>query len=600
MTAPAISESDRTYKNPVYPRSFPDPFVLKHGRDYFAYCTGVHDDGRVFQTLHSNDLVHWTELGGAMRRLDVDAPFYWAPEVTFHAGRYYLYYSVGNETLMEIRLAVSERPDGGFEDAGTRLTFEDFAIDPHVFIDGDGQPYLFYATDFLEHSHIGTGTVVDRMLDWDKLEGRPRPVTRAKYDWQVYDPARKEKGGVRWHTVEGPFVLKRKGRYFEMFSGGNWQNTSYGVSFAVSDHLLTADEWQQFSDGEQTLPILRTTPDIIVGPGHNSVVRGPNGRDLYCVYHRWTEAGRVMAIDRMDFAGDRIFVAGPTNDVQPAPYHPDIVEATQGGSRDGVPFSRVSLPPASLCEFVVSNGHDGPAGFELYAGGQRVFDYFLEREDVGIAEPLSAPTAVLSVDINERRLRLSRDGVPQGRFSGMLVQVPDELRIYGLEGTSVAVTEGFEELFDQDIDPSENGWRPSGTVRVENGVMLIQSPKGESAAVRRCFSDGFELAVNLRVEMPSTGARFGIRIESSTGSSFHVGYSDGKVTYDPDSNGFPSELSAFAVTRQIRISALKGRTMVYLDGSLLGTTDGIVNAEAFRIYCKGTDLALDMVRLTRI
>ncbi len=57
-------------------------------------------------------------------------------------------------------------------------------------------------------------------------EGNPRPVTRARYDWQIYDPNRKEKGGVRWHTVEGPAVIKRKGLYYEMFSGGNWQNTS--------------------------------------------------------------------------------------------------------------------------------------------------------------------------------------------------------------------------------------------------------------------------------------------------------------------------------------------------------------------------------------
>src|SRR5204862_1211847 len=144
---------------------------------------------------------------------------------TFSDGTYHLYYSVGNETFMEIRVATSREPSGPYVDTGRKLTTQDFAIDPHVFIDDDGSSHMFYATDFLDYSHVGTGTVVDRMLDPFPLAGNPRPVTRAKYDWQVYDPARREKGGDRWHTVEGPVVPKRTGTYFELFSGGNWPNT---------------------------------------------------------------------------------------------------------------------------------------------------------------------------------------------------------------------------------------------------------------------------------------------------------------------------------------------------------------------------------------
>ena len=84
----------------------------------------------------------------------------------------------------------------------------------------------------------------------------------------------------------------------------------------------TAGEWEQFSDGDKVLPILRTVPERVVGPGHNSVVYGPNNRELFCVYHRWTEAGRVLSIDRMDFAGGRIFVTGATDTPQPAPFLP--------------------------------------------------------------------------------------------------------------------------------------------------------------------------------------------------------------------------------------------------------------------------------------
>lgn len=314
----------KNYTNPVYAGSFPDPFVLKHEGEFFAFCTGPRDDGRIFGLLRSSDLVNWTELPGAMEPLAdgiAAGSLYWAPEVTFEDGTFYLYYSVGNETFMELRVATSPTPQGSYVDSGRKLTSQDFAIDPHIFIEDDGSWHMFYATDFLEYSHIGTGTVVDRMIDPFTLAGHPRPVTRAKYDWQVYDPARKEKGGVRWHTVEGPFVLKRKGKYFEMFSGGNWQNITYGVGYAVSDSLDSDEEWRQQVDGTDTLPLLHTIPGKVIGPGHNSVVTGPNGRELYCVYHRWENGERVMCIDRMDFAGgDRLFVTGPTHGPQPAPF----------------------------------------------------------------------------------------------------------------------------------------------------------------------------------------------------------------------------------------------------------------------------------------
>lgn len=312
-----------TYLNPVYRRDFPDPFILKHAGEYWAYSTGFWRDGRAFGVLHSRDLIHWRELDGALAPLPGEHPCYWAPEVTYENGRFLMYYSVGNEKRMHVRVAVADDPAGPFTDSGHQLTGAEFAIDPHVFIDEAGARWLFYATDFLTHTHIGTGTVRELMLDQFTLAGDPRPVTRARYDWQVYDPARREKGGVRWHTVEGPFVLRRKNLYYQMFSGGNWQDLTYGVSYATSDRIERTDEWEQLADGERVLPILRTIPERVIGPGHNSVVRGPDNQQLFCVYHRWDgERGRVLAIDRLDWVGERMIVLGATTTPQPAPVPP--------------------------------------------------------------------------------------------------------------------------------------------------------------------------------------------------------------------------------------------------------------------------------------
>ena len=365
MTSERTSLTQLHYKNPVYPFSFPDPYVLKHNGEFFAYCTGHWSDGLVFGVLQSHDLIEWSPVGGAMTPLDNSAPFYWAPEITYDNGTFYLYYSVGNETLMHLRVAVSDRPDGGFEDTGHQLTFQDFAIDAHVFQDDDGSKYLFYATDFLDHSHIGTGIVVDRMIDWYTLAGEPRPVARAKYDWQVYDPARKEKGGVRWHTVEGPFVLKRKGTYFMMFSGGNWQNPTYGVSYATSDRILKDGEWDQYCDGEKLLPILRTYPEKLIGPGHNSVVRGPDNRELYCVYHAWVNDQRVLAVNRMEIVGGQMMIEESPFLEKPRPNLPERF----------VPGETIaSLPASFLLEagFIISASADGARFGLRFAAGQEM------------------------------------------------------------------------------------------------------------------------------------------------------------------------------------------------------------------------------------
>ncbi len=549
MPADSKSFSTGTYLNPVYPRSFPDPYVIKFRGEYFAYCTDFWRDGRVFGVLRSRDLVDWTEIGGAMQKLDSDAPFYWAPEVIYANGKFYLYYSVGNETLMELRVAVSDRPDGGFVDSGVKLSAEDFAIDAHVFVDTDGQKYLFYATDFLDYSHIGTGTVVDKMTDFFMLEGRPRPVTRARFDWQVYDPHRIEKGGVRWHTVEGPFILKRKGVYYEMFSGGNWQNITYGVSFAVTNDIARDEEWAQFSDGEKVFPILRTIPDVVVGPGHNSVIRGINQRELYCVYHCWTEHGRVLAIDRMDFAGTRIFINGATHTPQPAPFKPSFVEFFDGEilsqnwtvlgdwnvsdneivseffdeSSDYSDDSRLlanSKAESFMCEFylraVETADDESGLGFTLlrsvkegyqreifkfiiFPFSNRVIAYYpgngaTQEEEFELPEDFdSSAFHLLHVEADGGFIKIQLDEA-NFRLERALKYPVNQIAL-AVENmragfSAFTLTEGFEDLFDwQDSSKaSEHGWQKlteTGECASENGELFLSNKEASDAILAK-------------------------------------------------------------------------------------------------------------------
>jgi beta-xylosidase len=316
-----------TYQNPVWPGYFADPFVLEYQGAYYAYGTGatlLEADGRAFPVLTSTDFAHWTYVGGAMEPLaDPAGTAYWAPEVAERDGKFYLYYSAcggdGDESH-RLRVAIADHPAGPFHDSGhLLLPEEDFTIDAHPFRDPrDGRWYLFFAKDFFD-GRVGTGTAVVALHDdMVSTSGPPRPVVRATADWQIYERDRPlyDRTWDAWHTVEGPFVVHHDGRYYCFYSGGPWTTPSYGVSYGVADSVMGPyrDDWSQ--DGPT---VLRGLPGQVLGPGHNSVVRGPDGQTDFIVYHAWdpTHTARRMCLDPIDWTPEGPRAAGPT--VEPRP-----------------------------------------------------------------------------------------------------------------------------------------------------------------------------------------------------------------------------------------------------------------------------------------
>src|SRR4030095_1110755 len=85
----------RTDLNPVWYVYIADPFVLKHNGEYWAYGTSDQQrNGRWFPILHSEDLTQWDFIGGALEPLmNPKGTAYWAPEVVYQAGLFYMYYS---------------------------------------------------------------------------------------------------------------------------------------------------------------------------------------------------------------------------------------------------------------------------------------------------------------------------------------------------------------------------------------------------------------------------------------------------------------------------------------------------------------------------
>ncbi|WP_424952615.1 glycoside hydrolase family 43 protein [Deinococcus sp.] len=313
----------KTYTNPVFPDYFADPFVLEHAGTYYAYGTtpGTQQHG-VFALLSSPNLTDWTPLGRVLAPLESGWTDYWAPEVAQHGGRFYLYFSAGRgDRGHHLRVAVADHPAGPFTDQNLVLTPDlPFAIDPHPFRDEDGQWYLYYATDLLDGERVGTSLVVQPLRDMLTLEGGPQTVLRASHDWQRYQAERNMYGAVYdWHTLEGPFVVRRGGSYYCFYSGGAWTDPSYGVSYAVAGAPL--GPWHEPEAG--TPVILKTVTGHVIGPGHNSLVQAPDGETVV-VYHAWdvAQTARRLCVDRLDWTPEGPRLRGPTWTPQPGFSNP--------------------------------------------------------------------------------------------------------------------------------------------------------------------------------------------------------------------------------------------------------------------------------------
>lgn len=139
--------------SPILPGLYADPSARVFNGKLYVYPT--HDlpdmkhwdevDWHVFST---SDMVKWKDHGVIFSLKDVswadkDA---WAPDCIERNGKYYFYFPAGDQ----IGVAVADSPTGPFKDAlGHPLIKRDEAgihwcIDPCVFIDDDGQAYLYY------------------------------------------------------------------------------------------------------------------------------------------------------------------------------------------------------------------------------------------------------------------------------------------------------------------------------------------------------------------------------------------------------------------------------------------------------------------------
>ncbi|HTI89473.1 MAG TPA: family 43 glycosylhydrolase [Puia sp.] len=201
---------DRVY---LYP-SHDIPVVNGRGRPGW-FCM---QDYHVFS---SADLKDWTDHGMIVSQekvpwADPGAYSMWAPDCIERNGKYYFYFPTkAKDTVygkgFSIGVAISDNPGGPFVPQAEPIAGV-HGIDPNVYIDADGQAYLYWA-----EGNIYAAKLKDNMLE---LASEPKVLGEL--------PAK----GLK----EGPYLFERKGIYYLTYP--HVQNKTERLEYATGDNPM--------------------------------------------------------------------------------------------------------------------------------------------------------------------------------------------------------------------------------------------------------------------------------------------------------------------------------------------------------------------------
>ncbi|WP_227256110.1 glycoside hydrolase family 43 protein [Pedobacter sp. MR2016-19] len=181
----------------------------------------------------STDMVNWTDHGAvaslknfAWGKQDNGA---WAPQCIERNGKFYLYCPVQGSG---IGVLVADSPYGPFKDPiGKRLIDDDHLwndIDPTVFIDDDGQAYLYWGNPNLWYVKLNkdmisySGEIV-KVKDVGKEKGQTKVDT--------------------YHYQEGPWTYKRNDHYYLAYASTCCPE---GIAYAMSKNATGSWDYKGY------------------------------------------------------------------------------------------------------------------------------------------------------------------------------------------------------------------------------------------------------------------------------------------------------------------------------------------------------------------
>ncbi|HEX9928322.1 MAG TPA: family 43 glycosylhydrolase [Pyrinomonadaceae bacterium] len=294
----ALNLSAQTYTNPVIPGDFPDPSVIRVGRDYYATAT-TGGWAPHFPILHSKDLVNWRIVGSVFdKKPDWVKSDFWAPEFAEDKGKFYVFYTArrfegkDKKGTLCVAVAVADKPEGKYTDKGALICQEMGSIDAFFLRDENNKPFLVWKEDGNDRQQPTWLYAAELDASLTRLKGEPQKLFR------------NEGSGWENHVVEGSYILRRNGWFYHFYSGNACcgRDCNYALGVARSRTLL--GKWEKNPKN----PILAAN-DVWQCPGHGSMVKTPDGADylLYHAYRKRSDAfniGRETLLDKIEWTAD--------------------------------------------------------------------------------------------------------------------------------------------------------------------------------------------------------------------------------------------------------------------------------------------------------
>lgn len=174
-----------------------------------------------YHVFSSSNLTEWTDHGMIVTQNGVpwvkpDSYSMWAPDCIYRNGKYYFYFPTTPKDTAVARgftvgVAVANKPDGPYVPEAAPIKGV-HGIDPNVFIDKDGQAYLYWS-----QQNIYAAKLKENMLE---LASEPVILNEL--------PTK----GLK----EGPYVFERAGKYYLTFP--HVENKTERLEYAVGDNPL--------------------------------------------------------------------------------------------------------------------------------------------------------------------------------------------------------------------------------------------------------------------------------------------------------------------------------------------------------------------------
>jgi MYXO-CTERM domain-containing protein len=248
--------------NPIVQTSYTaDPAPMVHDGRLYLYTSHDEDvtvndfytmnDWRLYSTT---DMVNWTDHGtpAGLKTFSWGTDSAWAPQGVARNGKFYLFVPLNNNTGAKIGVGVADSPLGPFTDPlGKALAASGSGnIDPTVFVDDDGQAYMYWGNGTLRYVKLNS--------DMTSTSGSVTNVTLSGF-------------------TEGPWFYKRGALYYMIYAA---TSGSEKLSYATSN--APTGPWTVRGDVMDAGSTFTNHPGVVDYQGHsyffyhNSALPGGN------------------------------------------------------------------------------------------------------------------------------------------------------------------------------------------------------------------------------------------------------------------------------------------------------------------------------------